>query len=149
MSRMGKGAPPFPQLSSPFTEAKLRQGWALQQQGNFAEAERIYEDILRLQPNHPLALVQLGAIALQSGRTERGIALLRKALEFDPKSPAAHFHLGNGLKELGRLDEALASFDKSIALRADIPDAHMRGGRRSISWDDRRRRWQVSTRPSR
>jgi tetratricopeptide (TPR) repeat protein len=124
LSRIGKGAPASAQLSSPIAEAKFQQGWALQQQGKFADAERIYEDILRLQPNHPGALTLLGAVCLQTGRTDRGIALIRKALEIDPNAAQPHFYLGNGLKDLSRYEEALASFDKSIALRPDVPDSH-------------------------
>ena len=60
---MGKGAPPFRRPSSPFTEAKFQRGWALQQQGEFVEAERLYDEILQLEPRHPAALTLLGAVA--------------------------------------------------------------------------------------
>jgi predicted O-linked N-acetylglucosamine transferase (SPINDLY family) len=101
---------------------------ALHSQGRFAEAERLFEELLRLEPSHAPSLTMLGAIALQSRRTERGIALIGKALENDPKSPQAHFYLGNGRKDLGRLSEAIASFDKAIQLKPDFADAHYARG---------------------
>ena len=111
-----------------FTQPKLDRAWALHQQGKFAEAERLYEEILQLEPSSPSALTLLGAVYLLTGRTERGIVLIRKALEVDPKLPQPHFYLGNGLKDLGRYEDALASFDRSIALRPDVPDAHFARG---------------------
>ena len=128
MSRTGKGAPPSRRPLSLFTGPKLDQAWALQQQGRFADAERLYDEVLRFEPSHPAALTMLGSVCLQTGRTERGVSLLRKALEMDAKSPQAHFYLGNGLKDLGRDEDALASFDRSIALRPNIADSHFARG---------------------
>ena len=50
-------------------QAKFQQGLALHQQGKFAEAERIYEDVLRQAPAHFDALHLLGVIALQTPGT--------------------------------------------------------------------------------
>ena len=78
-------------------QAKFNQGVALHQQGKLAEAERIYEEVLRQQPNHFDALHLLGIIALQTRRTERAVELIRKAIELNAKVAAAHSNLGNAL----------------------------------------------------
>ena len=77
-------------------QAKFKQGIALHQQGKLAEAERIYEEVLRQQPNHFDALHLLGIIALQTGRTERAVELIRRAIGLNAKIAAAHSNLGNG-----------------------------------------------------
>ena len=78
-------------------QAKFKQGVALHQQGKLAEAERIYEDVLRQQPNHFDALHLLGVIALQTRRTERAVELIRRAIGLNAKVADAHSNLGNAL----------------------------------------------------
>jgi protein O-GlcNAc transferase len=46
--------------------AQFNRGAALHRQGQLAEAERIYRDVLRQQANHFGALHLLGVIALQT-----------------------------------------------------------------------------------
>ena len=72
-----------PQAQNPAAvalQAKFNQGVALHQQGRLAEAERIYEEVLRQQPNHFDALHLLGVIAVQTRRTERAVELIGKAI---------------------------------------------------------------------
>jgi predicted O-linked N-acetylglucosamine transferase (SPINDLY family) len=104
-------------------QAKFKQGMALHQQGKLAEAERIYGEVLRQQPDHFDALHLLGVIAGQTRRTERAIELLRKAIGLNASVSAAHSNLGNALQELQRLDEALASYDNALALKPDYAEA--------------------------
>ena len=47
-------------------QAKLNQGLVLHQQGNLAEAERCYIEVLQQQPDHFDALHLLGVIACQT-----------------------------------------------------------------------------------
>ena len=46
-------------------EAKFNQGLALHRQGNLADAERCYEDVLRQQPDHFGALHLLGVLLVK------------------------------------------------------------------------------------
>jgi tetratricopeptide (TPR) repeat protein len=105
-------------------EAKFSEASAFHQAGKFAEAERVYGEVLRQQPNHLDALVRLGAIAAQSGRAERAVELFRKAIKLTPKIPAVHRNLGMALFELKRFREALASFDRAILLKPDYAECH-------------------------
>ena len=100
-------------------EAKLSEGLALHQQGRLDDAARIYQAVLKRQPNHFDALHLLGMAALQSKRTVLGVNLLRRAIGLNGSNAAVHVTLGNGLRDLGRLDEALASFDTAITLTPD------------------------------
>ena len=111
-------------LDAASIQAKVQQGLRLHQQGRFADAERVYREVLQHAPTHFDALHLLGVLGLQAGRTEAGVELIASAIKQNPNSWGAHNNLGNGLRELGRLDAALASFDRAIALRPDFAEAH-------------------------
>jgi predicted O-linked N-acetylglucosamine transferase (SPINDLY family) len=105
-------------------QARLERAAALHMQGRLSEAEALYRDILRRDPEHFDAMHLCGVVALQTRRTEEGVALVRDAIALNARVPEAHSNLGNGLRELRRYEEALASFDQAIALRPDDPQAH-------------------------
>lgn len=109
-------------------QAKVQQGLHLHQQGRFADAERVYREVLQHAPNHFDALHLLGVLGLQAGRTEAGVELIAGAIRQNPNSWGAHNNLGNGLRDLGRLDAALGSFERAIALRPDFAEAHNNRG---------------------
>ena len=103
---------------------RLAQAVALHRQGHLAEAEALYRDIARQDPAHFDALHLAGVVALQTHRTEDGVALIRQAIALNPRVAEAHANLGNGLRELRRFDEALACFEHAIALRPESAGSH-------------------------
>ena len=103
---------------------QLTQAVALHRQGRLAEAEALYLDIVRQDPTHFDALHLAGVVALQTHRTEDGVALIRQAIAVNARVAEAHSNLGNGLRELRRFEEALASFDHAIVLRPGSAEAH-------------------------
>ncbi len=60
------------------------------QAGRLAEAEKIYRQVLAQQPNHADALNLLGTLAVQVGRLDAGVDLIRRAIAIcPPKSVSA------------------------------------------------------------
>ena len=111
------------ELASAFSRAL-----ALHQAGRLAEAEKIYSQLLKVQPHHFDSLHLLGVIYHQRGDHAEAVRLIDAALKIDRKAAFAHNNRGAALKELKRLDEALASYDKAIALKPDYAEAfHNRG----------------------
>ena len=108
--------------------ALVQQGTSLHQQGNFDEAQAIYEKILFIQPNHFDALQLLGVLFAQVKKYSQSVELLSKALEINPNHAGAYNNRGIALKELKRFDEALASYDQAIMLKPDYVDAFINRG---------------------
>jgi protein O-GlcNAc transferase len=101
---------------------------ALHQQGRLFEAERIYREILRRQPDHIDALHLLGVIAFQTLHAERAVELIGRAIKLKPNLAEAHNNLGNVLLALKRPADALASYDQAIALNPNFAEAHNNRG---------------------
>ena len=74
--------------------------------GKLGEAERLYRMVLQAAPNHPQALHHLGIIAVQCGKPEIGMDLIRRSVAIEP-SAAAFNNLGEALRAMGRLGEAV------------------------------------------
>ena len=89
-----------------------------------AEAERIYNHVLKLQPKHFESHFLLGVVHAQRGSHVDAVRQFDVALRLNPKSASAHNSRGVSLGKLKRAAEALASFDRAIALRADSAEAH-------------------------
>ncbi len=120
----GAATLPFPTLA----ESAFQQAAAQHRHGRLAEAERLYEQVLRDDPQHFDALHLLGVVALQTGRTQRGVELVQKAISLNGGVASAYNNLGNGLRDLRRFDEALARYDKAIALKPDCAEAYNNRG---------------------
>lgn len=101
-------------------QAKFERATALHRQGNSAEAEAVYRDILRQRPDHVDALHRLGVIALQLGQTAQAADYLTRAVALQPNLAEVYSDLGVALKNLQRPAEALANYDKAIALKPDF-----------------------------
>ena len=128
MPKTGGAQPQAQKPAAAALQAKLNQGMALHRQGKLADAERYYGEVLQWQPDHFSALHLLGVIARQTRRTERGVALIKRAIGLNPKVAEAHISLGIALRDLQRPAEALASYDKAIVLKPDYAVAHYNRG---------------------
>lgn len=91
--------------------------------GDLAEAARLYEQLLAIEPRHWLALTNRATLWLQTGRLEEGIEGLRASLAIAPSQPTALMNLGAALRTLGRLDEAVAAYREAVDLKADHGEA--------------------------
>ncbi len=94
----------------PLTYAKL--GESLTELRRFAEASAALEQLRQLAPDSPIAFTGLGAVAMQSGDTERARQYFRAALTKDPDNVPARL----GLVELARAQDP----DEARRLREEI-----------------------------
>ena len=92
--------------------------------GRLSDAESIYQQILQVEPNHPIALHLLGVIAHQLGKNDLAVELITKALDIKPDFADAHYNLGTALQGLGNKDGAVSHYRKAIDFKPNYPKAH-------------------------
>ncbi len=93
------------------------------QAGRLDEAERLFRQVLAVNPRHADSLHLLGVIAYQTGRHDLAVDMIRKAIVINPREASLHSNLGNLLKEQGRLDEAVACYRKAVELKPNFSEA--------------------------
>jgi tetratricopeptide (TPR) repeat protein len=59
---------------------RLNAGYDLLEQGKFDQAQKVFEEVLRQDPGHPLALNNLAAIMVKQSRYDQALASLKRAL---------------------------------------------------------------------
>jgi len=101
----------------------LNEAIAAHRAGRLSDAERIYQAILGVKPDHFDSLHMLGVVHLQKGRYAEARRLIESALKLDNRSADAHSHHGNALSALGMHGHALASYDRALALKHDHVNA--------------------------
>lgn len=103
---------------------KLQKAIAFHQQGNLANAEIIYREILSTDSRNADALHLLGVIAHQTGNQLKAIELIGKALEINSKVAVYFCNLGNAQQQLGLIEDAISSFKKAILINKDYSNAY-------------------------
>ena len=93
--------------------------------GSVEEAKRLYQDILRADPNNAAAYGNLAIIAAQQGDFVRAEGLFRREIGLRPDSAAGYNHLGSVLQQQGKWTEAVAAHQRAIALKANYAQAHL------------------------
>jgi protein O-GlcNAc transferase len=84
--------------------------------GDWTEAERMFEDIIRAAPQHFDALHLLGVLRMAQGQHAEAARLVKKALKVNPRFADAHYNLGTALQQLGKHRDAIASFRQALSL---------------------------------
>ncbi len=104
------------------------KAFALQQNGQLAQAQAIYEDVLKAQPEHADALHLLGIVTFQLGDPQRAIALIGKATQLHPNNADYHCNLGIVLAAIGQSGPASARYDEAISIRPEFAEAYNNRG---------------------
>jgi tetratricopeptide (TPR) repeat protein len=105
-------------------KARFEEASAAHRKGKLIEAEQIYTDILRQQPDHFDALYRLGIVAAQTRRIQGAVELFRKAIARNEGVASVHRNLGHALLELETPNDALLSYQRAIALDPSDHESH-------------------------
>jgi len=84
--------------------------------GDLMAAMRGYEDVLRVESDHPDALHLMGVAMLQQGRAPDAERAIRQAITGRPRDSAFLGNLGEALRAQGRLKEAEQAYRQAISL---------------------------------
>lgn len=120
------------ELAPGSTDAQVLLGWTLMEQGRLDEAWEALQPVLAGQPEHPLALANVGFIRWRQRRYGDAIGQLSRviALDADPKATLyAHLYLGAVYLEREMYDDARGFLRKAIALGPNLLQAHHELGR--------------------
>ena len=87
----------------------IELAWFQQANGDVASAERTLHRALKIQPNHPTALAQLGQVYHQTGRPIEAAALYRRSLYANWNQPSVQSRLASLDPTFNRSERAAAA----------------------------------------
>jgi arylsulfatase A-like enzyme/Flp pilus assembly protein TadD len=91
----------------------------------FREAVPLLDQVIALEPNLPIAYLQLGATLSSLKDYEKAIPVLRKAIEMRPDLIIPRYQLGSALFETGDFAGAALEFESAVARSPDWAEAHL------------------------
>ena len=105
-------------------EQLFKQGETAEAVGNNSQAETIWREILRVEPNNGKAYNNLGNALRRQGKLAEALAAHQKALQLNHNDAEAYVGIGNVLNAQGKPEEALASHKKAIQLNPKLAIAY-------------------------
>lgn len=96
--------------------------------GQWTAAKAAYRQIIKAQPDHFGALINLGLMAFHAGDFESATTFILRATLIEPNDARAHYNLGSALFELGRLDDAVTSYTRALELDPNHAAANLNLG---------------------
>lgn len=102
-------------ILDPNEEVMLRQANELKYHDEYAEAIRIYDQILLMNPSQVRALHSKGNALDMLGRYEEAISSYESALVFDPYNAETWYNKGLTLKKMGCENEASECMKRGIS----------------------------------
>jgi tetratricopeptide (TPR) repeat protein len=104
--------------------SERQQAFALEQQGQYGQAQAEWQSILKAHPEDAEALAHLGLIASRQERYQDAATYYRKALELNPGTPGLRLNLGLALFKGGEMKEAAPVFAQLLkSATPGSPDA--------------------------
>ena len=110
------------------TESLLQNAQRMHRAGNFAEASRLYAEVLRLDPRQFEALCALGFLRFQAAQYHEAERLMGRAVEINPRVAEAYFIQGCCLHRLNRIEDALTAFGHAVANKPGYVEALINRG---------------------
>lgn len=101
----------------------LQVGIDFQRDGNFLEAEQMYQSVLYADPRHAEALNLMGTLAIEAKDYETALTYFEKALRRSPDNSVYLNNMGNLLLRLKRHEKARQYLSKAIQARPDFVEA--------------------------
>jgi protein O-GlcNAc transferase len=112
----------------PSHSQQLQAAMQAHRSGKRAEAEKLYRQILAVEPDNPDVLHGLGTLAMQAHQPDAAIHLLRRSLEIRPNAAKAWNDLSVALSATKHWQEAAAAAQRAIELNPKLAAAHFNLG---------------------
>jgi predicted TPR repeat methyltransferase len=113
-----------PNMAREASSAKaVQRAVALLREERLDAADAALTEVLERWPDDADALHFLGILRHTQGRSDEGIALIRRAIGAMPNAAGPWNNLGNVLVECQRVDEAIVAYEASVAAAGGRPEA--------------------------
>ncbi|TNE57920.1 MAG: tetratricopeptide repeat protein [Alphaproteobacteria bacterium] len=97
-------------------DENIQNGLSLMQAGQFGAAERVFRNVLSVQPRNAEALYRAGTIALLAGRYDEAEDLFRRSLMVRANAADVHNDLAYTIQQMGKVVEALKEYETAMDL---------------------------------
>lgn len=113
-------------VEKPLTELQqyLSKGNELAGDNKYDEAIEEYRKALGVDPNSPVAYLNIATCYQDQDRDDDAVRMLKKALQANPDYARAHFKLGEIYLKKDLIDMAVSEYKKVLQARPDDPVAH-------------------------
>jgi TolB-like protein/DNA-binding winged helix-turn-helix (wHTH) protein/Tfp pilus assembly protein PilF len=108
-------------LAPELAEGHLALAVVYERSLDFTRASDEFQRAMTLAPGNARVLRDYGGFAVDMGRTDAGIAALRRAVALDPLSVESYSWLSDALRSARRYDEALAAYKDGLSLQPKNP----------------------------
>jgi tetratricopeptide (TPR) repeat protein len=105
------------------TDALVEQAWTLVEAGDGAQAQRLFQKVVELDPDNAEAWMMTGVLHAQDGANDQARACLDRALRIDPDYADPYLHLARLALGAGNAGAALEYAHKAVACDADYTEA--------------------------
>lgn len=118
----------LPVFYAQMVKEQYKRAVAFHQAGQLPQAEKIYQEILRIDPNHSGVLYLLGLIHFQVGRLDAAVELMGKSILINGSDASARVNMGIALTALKKFNEALDQFDVALKLKPGMVEVYINRG---------------------
>jgi len=116
------------EVATQYLDSALKSALHYHQQGDLAQAENKYREILAAMPVNVDALHLLGVLHNQKGDHQAAIDLITRAIQNFPGQPIYHNNLGNAYRDGGRCEQAIVCYQKALQIKPDFVEVYINLG---------------------
>lgn len=107
----------------------LRHALNYHQAGDLDQAERLYRDVLRVDPHHADALHLIGVTCYQRSNHEQAVDFIRRAIAINEDASPFFCNLGVAFHAMELFDDAVENFHDALKLDPGNANAHFNLGK--------------------
>jgi Flp pilus assembly protein TadD len=105
--------------AAPCPDAHMLLAMCRAETGDFDGADKAFRRALELAPDHPLILINLGAMRRRAGRPVEAMRAYQRATRRDSSMAAAWLGLGRSARECGELETARSALKQCLKLQPE------------------------------
>ena len=102
----------------------LKEALESHRQGNYAEAENKYREMLAQEPENFELLHLLAVLKQETGILDEALELINQAIDLKPEAAAYFAARGSIFNSQGNVDGAVADLEKALELNPNLPHGH-------------------------